>query len=273
MTTHTDAYAGTDPLRLPVLMYHSISRDSGPLADLAVPPATLREQLSALTSAGYRLVGLTDALDLVGRGEQVAALTFDDAYRDFLTEAVPILREFNASATLYVPVGDVGARAGWLGSQTDAFGPILTWRELHEVVAAGVEIGNHGLVHAPLDVLPARVAADQITASRDRLAQELREPIRSFCYPHGYHSATVRGAVVRAGHGNACAIGRRVCKPHDDRFAIPRLQPTPQINGEELLRLVRAARADLTSTLKRAAQPGWRVSRRVAYRAFGVTLT
>ena len=45
-------------------MYHSVSTvPDGPMRPFAVPPALLREQLSALAGAGYRLVGLTEALE------------------------------------------------------------------------------------------------------------------------------------------------------------------------------------------------------------------
>ena len=50
---------------LPALMYHSVSTVDGPLRDLAVPRDRLAEQLGALAAAGYRLVAMSDALDLV----------------------------------------------------------------------------------------------------------------------------------------------------------------------------------------------------------------
>lgn len=240
---------------LPVLMYHSVTEQAA--GDLEVSPARLREQLGALHSAGYRLTGLTQALGLATREVPVVAVTFDDAYWDF-RNALPILAEFDASATLYVPVGDIGGAA-------------LGWSELHEAAQAGVEIGNHSLVHEPLDVLPTAEAQYQITISRERLAAELDAPIDSFAYPHGYHSAKVRAAVEIAGHQTACEVGRRICRPSDERFAIPRLQPTQNIDGERLLRMV-GGEAALMPAVKRLAQPGWRLTRRLA-RTAGLRLT
>src|SRR3954470_14755665 len=126
---------------MPALMYHSVSAVDGPMRDLAVPPALLAEQLGALTDAGYRLVGLSEALDLLDAGstDRLLAVTFDDGYRDFLTAALPVLREAGARATLYASVGRLGGSAGWLGRWAPDFGPMLTWSELAEVAAAGVE--------------------------------------------------------------------------------------------------------------------------------------
>ncbi|HLL65282.1 MAG TPA: polysaccharide deacetylase family protein [Micromonosporaceae bacterium] len=258
-----------------VLMYHSVSSvGSGPLRSLAVPPRLLREQLGALVAAGYRLVGLSDAIDLRAAGATgpLVALTFDDGYRDFVTEALPTLAEVCASATLYLAVGHAGGPASWLGARAAQFPPLLDWAALRDVTDAGIEVGNHSLVHHPLDMIAPGQLGREIRESADRLTQRLGRPVRSFCYPHGYHTPAVRAAVVAAGHDNACAIGYRMFQPGDDPLAVPRLQPTPDHTGADLVRLVRGGGARLPAMGKAAAQPGWRIARRVARRV-GVRLT
>ena len=261
---------------LPVLMYHSVSAVSdGPLRSLGVPPALLQEQLGALTAAGYRLVGLTEALDLLDGGcaDPLVALTFDDGYVDFLDQGMAVLAEVGAGATLYAAVGHLGGPAGWLGARAAAFGPMMTWPQLAEVAAAGIEIGNHSLVHHPLDVLGPGQLEREIRDSRDRLADAVAGPVRSFAYPHGYNSPKVRAAVARYGHTNACEVGRRLYRNGGDRFAVSRLQPTPDHSGADLLQLVRGDGPVLAAHLKRVAQPGWRATRWVALRVFGTRLT
>jgi peptidoglycan/xylan/chitin deacetylase (PgdA/CDA1 family) len=257
-------------------MYHSVSSVPEPsLRSLAVPPARLREQLTALKVAGYRLTGLSEAVDLHGAGstEKIVALTFDDGYVDFLDSGLPVLADLNASATLYMSVGHVGEAASWLGPHAPAFGPLMTWRQLREVAAAGVEIGSHSLIHHPLDVLPAAQLDREILESRDRLADEMQRPIRSFCYPHGYHGPRVRAAVARVGHDNACEVGRRLHTSGDHALAIPRLQPTPDHSGADLVRLVAEGGPQLLPRIKQTAQPAWRVARLLAGRLFNVKLT
>ena len=259
---------------LPTLMYHSVSAVGGPLRDLAVPPQRLREQLGALTAAGYRLVGLSEALDLLAANtnDRLVAVTFDDGYRDFLTEGVPALEAAGARATLYASVGHLGERAGWLGRWSGDFGRMLTWDELAEVAAAGVEIGNHSLIHHPLDVLPPAQLGEEVVRSRDELEQRLGVRVRSFAYPHGYHGGRVRDVVAAAGHDNATEVGRRVHTPRENRFAVPRLQPTPGHTGDDLVALVSSGGSPLVPRLKQVAQPGWRLVRRAA-RMAGRNLT
>jgi len=233
---------------LPVLMYHSVSTVDGRLRGLAVPPRRLREQLDALAAAGYALVGLTEALRR--NRTQTVAVTFDDGYVDFL-EGLDVLREVGATATLYVNPGHVGTRM--------ALGPLLSWDQIRDVAGAGVEIGNHSLVHHPLDVLPEALLDKEIRESTARLADELGGPARSFAYPHGYHSARVRAAVAQYGYDNACEVGRR--------------QVTPDHDGAATVALVRTGGPPLVPAAKRAAQPAWRAVRWAALRGLHRTLT
>lgn len=254
---------------MPALMYHSVSALGGPLRDLAVPPKRLAEQLGALGAAGYRLVGLTEALDLLDAGstDRLLAVTFDDGYRDFLAEGLPALANAGARATLYASVGHLGAGADWLGRWSPQFGPLLTWGELAEVADAGVEIGSHSLIHHPLDVLPAGQLREEIVRSRDELEQRLQRKVRGFAYPHGYNGRRVRDAVREAGHDNATEVGRRLHRPGEHRYAVPRLQPTPDHTGADLVALVSGGGSPLIPQAKRLAQPAWRMVRKAARRA------
>jgi peptidoglycan/xylan/chitin deacetylase (PgdA/CDA1 family) len=248
---------------LPVLMYHSVSTMEPAHRGLGVPRDLLREHLHALVAEGYTLVGLTEALHREADG--VVALTFDDGYEDFLTDGLEVLREVGATATLYVNPGHVGARM--------ADRPLLSWPQIREVAAAGIEVGNHSLVHHPLDTLPRLVLDREIGESTERLAGELGAPVRSFAYPSGYHSARVRATVERYGYDNACEVGLRLHRPPGRRFAVPRLFVGPNHDGAATVALARTGGPALGPTVRRAAQPAWRVVRQVARWGSGRTPT
>lgn len=249
--------------RLPVLMYHAVQSVSGRLRNLGVPPRLLAAQLHRLRAEGYRLVGLTEALRMTHDSPRprVVALTFDDAYADFLTAAVPVLTELEARATLYVPTGHVGGPASWLGSDGAALPRLLTWLELRECVAARVEIGSHSITHPQLDTLPLLALEHEVRDSRRRLQEALGVSVESFCYPHGYHSALVRSVVRSAGYDNACEVGRRL-RSERHRHAISRLAVGPAHTAERLSNEVRNGGPLVVPVVKRALQPAWRQVRR-----------
>ncbi len=249
---------------LPVLMYHAVSRLPGRLRRLGVPPQLLAEQLTRLRSEGYALVGLTEALETAAYDptRAVVALTFDDAYSDFLDHAVPILQALDARATLYVPSAHVGDRAAWLGASAAVMPRLLDWDELRDCTASGtVEIGSHSHTHAQLDTLSAAALDQELVHSRDLLEARLEVEIRSFCYPHGYHSQAVRAAVQACGYDNACEVGRRLRSPQH-RWSLSRLAVGPSDAPARVLANVRRGGPVVVPTVKRALQPTWRQVRR-----------
>jgi peptidoglycan/xylan/chitin deacetylase (PgdA/CDA1 family) len=230
------------------------------LADLSVPPALLAEHLAALVEDGHRLVGLTEAL---ASPAGAVALTFDDGYVDFVSEAVPALAAVGATATLYAPSRHVGGTAAWLPAPADAL-PLLDAAGLREVVAEGHEVGSHGADHVPFDVLPGREADAQLAESRDRLEDATGTPMRSFCYPHGYASRRLARRVAAAGYDNACVIGHRLHRAGEDRHRVARIMVTPATSPDDLRRLVADGVPGLAPLAKQVAGPAWRVARRTA---------
>jgi peptidoglycan/xylan/chitin deacetylase (PgdA/CDA1 family) len=262
---------------LPVLMYHSVSTVAGgPLRRLAVPPARLTDQLVALREAGFALLGLTEALrryEADPLGERIVAVTFDDGYANFLTGGLTALSAAGARATLYLAVGHLGrGPASWMGRRGEVLGPLMDWSGVAEVMAAGVEIGSHNMIHVPMDVLPRPLMVRAVGDARRILQDRTGTPVDSFAYPHGYHDRAVRRAVAEAGHTSACEVGYRRYRGIGHRYAIPRLLIGPDDRPDTVVSLVSGASPWLVPAIKRVAQPGWRLVRQTANLA-GLRLT
>lgn len=93
--------------RLLILCYHGVSmhdeHEWSPT--LYVTQARLRERLESLRDGGYTILPLSEATRRLYDGSlppRSVALTFDDGAIDFERRALPVLREFNAPATLYL---------------------------------------------------------------------------------------------------------------------------------------------------------------------------
>lgn len=91
-------------------MYHRIiNPESEPIPQLPgmyVRPDTFRMHLEYLTKH-FKIIPLENLIanysEKLTTREKYIALTFDDAWIDFKTNALPILEEFNAPATVFVP--------------------------------------------------------------------------------------------------------------------------------------------------------------------------
>ena len=83
---------------------------------------------------------------------RAVAITFDDGCASVARTAAPLLAERGLTATVFCVAGHLGGRNDW-PTQHDRM-PSLALAgadELVELHRAGVEIGAHGVAHAPLD--------------------------------------------------------------------------------------------------------------------------
>src|SRR5262249_5485659 len=110
------------PGRAIVLMYHRVGEEADYLG-MNVSPAAFARQLDVLRSRtrvvppGALVARLADGTPL---GEDHAAITFDDGYRDNLDVALPLLRARGLPATVFVSVGFVDGTARPAGERLRA---------------------------------------------------------------------------------------------------------------------------------------------------------
>jgi peptidoglycan/xylan/chitin deacetylase (PgdA/CDA1 family) len=185
-----------------ILGYHGVA-DSARKDDLfmlQLPPARFRSQLLELLGAGFRFMTVTE-LALLADGREpppgIAVVSFDDAMRNNVTTALPILRELGIRATVYVPTGWLGGHSPWIGPGGD--GAIMTAEELRELVAAGWELGAHTLGHVDLSQLDYAAARQEIEASCTALARLSGAEIRTLAYPFGRYGPAAVAAARDAG--------------------------------------------------------------------------
>ena len=216
-----------DTKPIPILLYHSVAEQVAPkFAPWAVSPAQFEAQLRYLREAGYTPLTVTQLIHLNARGrlpERPVVLTFDDGLADFYTDALPLLRRYTCPATLYITTDYVGRTSRWLAAEGEGDRPMMTWAQIGELTAYGVECGAHTRTHPQLDTLSLREAQEEIAGSRRALEQHLGQPITSFAYPHGYHSPALKTLVRELGFTSACAVKHALSASYDDPFALARL--------------------------------------------------
>lgn len=189
------------------LAYHGVAdvaRHRDP-EGLFVSPEDVKRHVERLRSWGYRLesfgvlAAAAAAAGETGDADGLAALTFDDGLVDNLDTLVPLLRELDAPATVFVV-------SGWLGSPHPAasWTRILDARELRELHASGVEIGAHSATHRDLTKLAFPDALDELERSRRELGAILATDVAVAAYPYGRATGETRRACREAGYRAAC---------------------------------------------------------------------
>lgn len=143
--THYPGFIFGLPLKrgeIPAFVYHDVEAKSF-IADL-----------SFLADNGYQTLTTNEFVTQYNKRDNTRSvlLTFDDARRNFWEVAFPLLREFNARATLFVPTYWIGGRQRSASSKEEspAGGHLfMTWDELRSCARSGlVDIQAHAHRHA-----------------------------------------------------------------------------------------------------------------------------
>jgi peptidoglycan/xylan/chitin deacetylase (PgdA/CDA1 family) len=137
MALNVARYSGLAPLAKPlvggigaILMLHRITNQPAkPLGinrHLSITPDFLDQVITDMKCRGYRFVSMDEAVDRIRSGhggEQFATITADDAYRDNLTEALPVFEKHGTPFTVYVAPGLIdGATDLWWDVVEDIVG-------------------------------------------------------------------------------------------------------------------------------------------------------
>lgn len=264
--------------QIPILMYHSVSEHPTPAtAGLSVRPADLAAQLDLIAERGFTPIHVSTLLrhgrlaaaedtpetDLPDLPARPIVLTFDDGYEDFHSQALPLLERRGMTASLFVTTG-------WLrdAGSTRAGRPLarmLAWGQVEEIATGGVEIGDHGHSHAPLDQLGRAALAAEILQCKHLLEDHLNRAGEVFCYPYGYSSARVRSAVREAGYTGACAVANALAAPRQGPYALARVTIRRTTTLAAFDQAVRGVSLQRLYRRDRALTKGYAVVRRSRY--------
>jgi peptidoglycan/xylan/chitin deacetylase (PgdA/CDA1 family) len=132
-------YSGIAPLARPIvggigaiLMLHRVTaipeRPFGVNRHLNISPDFLDAVITDMKMSGYTFVSMDETVDRIKRGGSdglFAAITADDAYRDNLTEALPVLEKHAVPLTVYVAPALIDGTAD------------LWWDVVENIVEAG----------------------------------------------------------------------------------------------------------------------------------------
>lgn len=205
-----------------ILMYHSVSDDTDDPCSVSVD--SFRDQMSWLTARGFEAVSLQFLLRSLQAGSYGAlrkkvVITFDDGYRDFAVNALPILLEHRATATVFLVTGMPGGESSWQHPRKPM--PLMTEDEIRHIKSYGISLGSHTATHAKLTDLNQDDLQRQLRDSYNTLTA-FGESFYSISYPWGQWSSKVADAVKASGYECALAVGESTQLTVADTYCLPR---------------------------------------------------
>jgi peptidoglycan/xylan/chitin deacetylase (PgdA/CDA1 family) len=168
---------------LRVLMYHKV--DAAKTDRLTVTQLQLQQQICWLIKKKYSIISFKDFKQLeessFAKKDRYVVLTFDDAYENNLTYALPVLKEHNTKATIFIPTAFIGKENEWdKGSDK-----IMTALQLQQLPAHIIEFGLHTHTHASFKHCNDEVIQKEMQQSIETLQNNNIPFVPVFAYAYG----------------------------------------------------------------------------------------
>ncbi len=161
-------------------MYHSISNDN---SDLSISLVNFEKQIKFLKDLNFETIEFDD-INKAKRNSFI--LTFDDGYKDNLTNALPILKKYNYTATCFVVSDLIGKSNLWDKNYKNfKHKELLTIHDLVEWNKSGMKIGSHTKNHLNITKINEEDIDEEIQSSKKKIEDLIGTEINSFSYPYG----------------------------------------------------------------------------------------
>jgi peptidoglycan/xylan/chitin deacetylase (PgdA/CDA1 family) len=180
--------------------------------------------------------GLDDSASLPAKS---ALVTFDDAYRNNRTVALPVMIRLGVPGVVFVPTNYIGGLNVWDSGGPEPDEQICDWDDLMALEENGVAIESHSASHPSFSNLTAEEHERELRQPKEALEARLGRKVEFFAYPYGDAGsdfALSEGMLKKVGYRAACLYGGgAVTLPGADRFRLERLAMGPDSDLAGLL--------------------------------------
>lgn len=230
------------------VLYHDIALTE---STMSITPELFEKHIKYLADQGYYFVSskqleqyLSSTLSLP---EKSVFVSFDDGCRGVLNYALPILKKYQAHASLYVTNSFVGKEG------------FINWQELKDLADSGYfSVGSHSnqlhhqywipetkTLYFPIhqseyesyEEYQQRLLYD-FEYSKAEIEKHMQQEITSFAFPFGVHNSTARRMLKNAGYHMALASNNRYrtsIVPGDEPFSLMRYTILSHIEPQAIL--------------------------------------
>lgn len=142
------------------------------------------------------VISLDDALELMAGDTPIngryICITFDDGFKNWTENALPILKGADAVAAFFVATDYIGTdvdadREKLLKfyDSGDKLMEFMTWNDCRTLQDAGMIVGSHSVHHVHLSDIDDDAARMELVSSKKMIEDELEKSCDHFCCPFG----------------------------------------------------------------------------------------
>jgi peptidoglycan/xylan/chitin deacetylase (PgdA/CDA1 family) len=205
---------------VPILMYHHIGDLPIDATELqttwTVTPKNFDAQMQWLARSGFRSISMAQLVAHLKNRQPLPTkpiiISFDDGWEEQFSTAFPIMTRYGLSGTFFVYTQPL--------DHTE----FMTWAQVQELAAGGMDIQSHSITHPHLRTLTSDVAFKEIADSKAVLEKRLGKPVVAFCYPFGEYSNAIIEMVKRARYESAVTLASGYRQRADELYALHRIR-------------------------------------------------
>ena len=203
-----------------IVMLHQVTPHAA-ASGMNIPPAKFEQLLQYLVQKKATFSFVSE-LDQYQGQSNVFALSFDDGFLDNYQYAYPLLKKYNAKATIYLATQIEGIEK-------------LSAEQIQEMSGSGViEFGAHTQHHVNLLKLSDEEAFAEMQASKKDV-EALVGKCPSFAYPFGRFNEKHQQMAKEIGFKNAVSTRKKVeAYTAENQFNIPRVSTHGAMNALQM---------------------------------------
>lgn len=166
---------------LRVLMYHKV--DEKKKDRLTVTIEQINKQLNWLVEKKLNIISFKEFKELEAQKKKgrYVILTFDDAYENNLSYALPLLNKTNTKATIFIPTAFIGRTNEWDGGNEK----LMTATQLRQLPPGIIELGLHTHTHKNFKLCSAEHIQTEMQRSIETLQQNQIPFVPVVAYAYG----------------------------------------------------------------------------------------
>ena len=151
-------------MKIPIISYHSINNENCPIS---LSLKEFEKQLVFFKKNNFHSIHFNE---IKNTSSKKFIITFDDGYKDLITNALPLLKKYDFTATCLIISNLIGKRNIW-----DEYKENIKDKELMNLsdinywLKNGMKIGSHSKNHKKLTKLDEKEKMDEIINSKNEL--------------------------------------------------------------------------------------------------------
>jgi len=201
-------------------MYHNLRDLPSNASELdrtwTVAPKQFEAQVALLVARGFQTITMGQLVAHLKRGAPLPnkpiVVSFDDGWVEQYTVAFQILKKYNRIGTFFIYTNPIDRNR------------YLSWAQLQEMTAAGMDIQAHTLSHPHLTSISSNEAFREISESKKIIEAKLGRPVVSLAYPFGEYNAATIELLKRAGIESAVTLAAGYRQRADELHTLHRIR-------------------------------------------------